>query len=162
MEAEKLLVKMAIEEEREEGKEGGEAAGHCKFKWPSQDNSKNAFKRKSVKEFRLWATDCAGRGKPSGERGRGDEGRQRLRQRNLSQRQTPNRNSVGARREQRTGQEMENATVDREKVRQGESQRERERARKRGLHSRLAFGKLNCFRFCSHFASLFAFAAPNK
>lgn len=71
MEAEKLLVKMAIEEEREEGKEGGggEAAGHCKFKWPSQDNSKNAFKRKSVKEFRLWATDCAGRGKPSGRGG---------------------------------------------------------------------------------------------
>lgn len=68
IEAEKLLVKMAIEEEREEGKEGegGKAAGHCKFKWPSQDNSKNAFKRKSVKEFRLWATDCAGRGKPSG------------------------------------------------------------------------------------------------
>lgn len=131
MEAEKLLVKMAIEEEREEGKEGegGKAAGHCKFKWPSQDNSKNAFKRKSVKEFRLWATDCAGRGKPSG--GMGDEGRQRLRQRNLSQRQTPNRNSVGARREQRTGQEMENATVDRESETRresetGERQRERE------------------------------------
>lgn len=28
--------------------------------------------------------------------------------------------------------------------------------------SRLAFGKLNCFRFCSHFPALFAFAASNK
>lgn len=36
-------------------------AESARFKWllRSQDNSKNAFKRKSVKEFRLWATDCA-------------------------------------------------------------------------------------------------------
>lgn len=45
---------MAIEEEREKG----EGRRECEFKWPSQDNSKNAFKRKSVKEFRLWPTDC--------------------------------------------------------------------------------------------------------
>lgn len=51
-----------------------------------------------------------------------------MRQRNLSQRQTPNRNSVGARREQRTGQEMENATVDRESE---SEEKDRERASER-------------------------------
>lgn len=101
---------------REEREERGR---DYEFKWPSQDNSKNAFKRKSVKEFRLWATDCLERGIDC-RRGAGGGERQRLRQRNLSQRQTPKtKNSLCAGQE-RQRQEMENATVDRDRNKESE------------------------------------------
>lgn len=101
----KLLVEMAIEEERQK-RERERGRRDYEFKWPSQDNSKNAFKRKSVKEFRLWATDCVERGidcRQGAGRVRTGE-RQRLRQRNLSQRQTPKtKNSLCAGQERRAG-----------------------------------------------------------
>lgn len=103
-------------EERKRGRRDYE------FKWPSQDNSKNAFKRKSVKEFRLWATDCVERGidcRQGAGRVRTGE-RQRLRQRNLSQRQTPKtKNSLCAGQERRAG----NGKCD---CRQRQRQRERD------------------------------------
>lgn len=96
----KLLVEMAIEEERQKRERGRR---DYEFKWPGQDNSKNAFKRKSVKEFRLWATDCVERGIDC-RQGAGGGERQRLRQRNLSQRQTPKtKNSLCAGQERRAG-----------------------------------------------------------
>jgi len=112
---------------------GRKRKGGRQFKWPSQDNSKNAFKRKSVKKFRLWPTDCANGNRGSVSNQGWNWGRAIW---------------VSAR------VKLKNKAEHREGKWKWESSRWKT--------SRLAFGKLNCFRFCSHFPALFAFNAPNK
>lgn len=102
------------------GERGKRGRRDYEFKWPSQDNSKNAFKRKSVKEFRLWATDCLERGidcRRGGGTGREGRGKTAIEAAQFESAPDAKNEKLTLCRPRAAGQEMENATVDRDRER---------------------------------------------